>query len=73
MVHRIQIQRETHHVHFMLDGPFQDAPDATTLLRYDKIKGCLTTEMIQMHYKYVHTLFNHLQAMATNGLLPNHL
>ena len=41
MVHRIQIQRETHHVHFILDGPVQDAPDATTLLRSDKIRGVL--------------------------------
>ena len=29
--------------------------------------------MIRIHYKYDHTLFNHLQSMANNGVLPKHL
>ena len=55
---------------FLVDGPIQNSLDTTTLLKSEKFNEDPTAEIIWMQYKYVHTPFNRLQAMATNGFLP---
>ena len=72
MVYRVEIQREMHQVYFFfLDGPFQDALKTTTLLAPEKFMEDYTADILQMNYKYGHTPFDRLQAMTTNGVLPN--
>ena len=69
MVYGVHLNRKIHQEYFFIDGPVQYSPDTTTLLTSDKVKEDRTEEILQIHYKYVHTHFNCLQDMSTNGVL----
>ena len=74
MVHGVQLQRGIHQgFYFFKDVPIQNAPEATTLLTFDKVKDYPTPEILQVQYNYGHTPFNHILAMANNGVLTNSL
>ena len=74
MIYRVQLQRGyIRCILFLLDGPVNDSPDTTTLITSENFKEDPTAEMLHMYYKYVHTTFTSLQAIDTNGVLPNHL
>ena len=65
MVHLVQLQREMQQMLFFWDGTVRDALEVTTLINSEKSKKDPTTEMLQIHYKYVHKPLNRLQAVAT--------